>query len=213
MHIWSERGGARAREIAVDIATVAWVVLWVTIGIRIYGFLANLAEAGRLVRRGGVELYGAGDSLGGAFEDIPLVGERAAGGIREAFTAVGDPLVAFGTDLERALIALAVLVALLIAAAGLVPWLNRYVPWRVERMSRLNAAARVIRRRRFASATPVLAPEIERLLASRALHRLEYDELLKFSPDPFGDWSTGRHDRLARAELEKAGLLTVGVGS
>lgn len=213
MHIWSERGGARAREIAVDIATLAWIVLWVTIGIRIYGFLANLAEAGRLVRLGGVELYDAGDSIGGAFEGIPLVGEGAAGGIRDAFAAVGDPLVAFGTDLERALIAIAVLVALLIAAAGLVPWLNRYVPWRMERWSRLNAATRVIRRRRFASATPVPAPEIERLLASRALHRLEYDELLRFSPDPFGDWSVGRHDRLARAELDKAGLQALGVGS
>jgi len=213
MHIWSERGGARAREIAVDIATVAWIVLWVTIGIRIYGFLANLAEAGRLVQQGGFELHDAGDSIGGALEGIPLVGEGAASGIRDAFAAAGDPLVAFGTDLERALIAIAVIVALLVAAAGLVPWLNRYVPWRVERWSRLNAAARVIRRRRFASATPMPAGEIERLLASRALHRLEYDELLRFSPDPFGDWSTGRHDRLARAELEQAGLQALGVGS
>ncbi|MEP7082637.1 MAG: hypothetical protein ABI841_06635 [Chloroflexota bacterium] len=212
MHIWSERGGARAREIAVDIATLAWIVLWVTIGIRVYGFLANLAEAGRLVQRGGLELHDAGDSIGGAFEGVPLVGEGAASGIRDAFAAAGDPLVAFGMDLERALIAIAVLVALLVAAAGLVPWLNRYLPWRVERWSRLNAATRVIRRRRFASATPVPAPEIERLLASRALHRLEYDELLRFSPDPFGDWSTGRHDRLARAELDRAGLQTLGVG-
>ena len=212
MHIWSERGGARAREIAVDIATLAWIVLWVTIGIRIYGFLANLAEAGRLVQRGGFELHDAGESIGGAFEGIPLVGEGAAGGIRDAFTAAGDPLVAFGTDLERALIAIAVIVALLVAAAGLVPWLNRYMPWRFERFSRLNAAARVIRRRRFAS-SPLPAGEIERLLASRALHRLEYDELLKFSPDPFGDWSLGRHDRLARAELEHAGLQSLGARS
>ena len=213
MHIWSERRGARAREIAVDIATLAWIVLWVTIGIRVYGFLANLAEAGRLVQRGGLELYTAGDSLGGAFEGIPLVGEGAASGIRDAFAAAGDPLVAFGTDLERALIAIAVLVALLVAAAGIVPWLNRYVPWRVERWSRLNAATRVIRRRRFAKSTPVPRKEIERLLASRALHRLEYDELLQFSPDPFGDWSTGRHDRLARAELERTGLRALGAGS
>lgn len=212
MEIWSERGGARAREIAVDIATVAWVFLWITIGIRVYGFLAHLAEAGRLVRDGGVELHGAGATIGRAIEGIPLVGEGAAGGVRDAFDAAGDPLIAFGTDLERALIVIAALVALLVAATGLVPWLNRYVPWRVERFSRLNAAARVIRRRRYASATPVPAAEIERLLASRALHRLEYDELLRFSPDPFGDWTAGRHDRLARAELDHAGLQAVLVG-
>jgi len=212
MEIWSEQGGARAREIMVDILTLAWIALWVTIGIRIYGFLANLAEAGRLVARGGFELYDAGDSLGGAFEGIPLVGEGAASGIRDAFAAAGDPLVAFGTDLERALLVIAVLIGLLVAAAGLIPWLNRYVPWRMERFTRLNAAARVVRRRRFAKATPVPPAEIERLLASRALHRLEYDELLRFSPDPFGDWSSGRHDRLARAELDHSGLQAVRVG-
>ncbi len=212
MEIWSERGGPRAREIATDILTLAWIVLWVTIGIRVYGFLANLAEAGRLVARGGFELYDAGDRLGGAFEGIPLVGEGAASGIRDAFGAAGDPLVAFGSDLERALLVIAVLIGLLVAAAGLIPWLNRYLPWRMERFSRLNAAARVVRRRRFAKATPVSPAEIERLLASRALHRLEYDELLRFSPDPFGDWSSGRHDRLARAELDHSGLQAVRVG-
>jgi len=213
MEIWSERGGARAREIAVDIATVAWVILWITIGVRVYGFLAHLAEAGRLVRDGGIELHDAGGSIGSAIEGIPLVGEGAANGIRDAFNAAGDPLIAFGTDLERALIVIAALVAMLVAATGLVPWLNRYLPWRIERFSRLNAAARVVRRRRFASATPVPAAEIERILASRALHRLEYDELLRFSPDPFGDWSSGRHDRLARAELDHSGLQAVLVGA
>lgn len=212
MEIWSERGSTRAREIAIDIATVAWVILWVTIGVRVYGFLAHLAQAGRLVRDGGIELHDAGLTIGSALQEIPLVGEGAAGGVRDAFDAAGDPLIAFGTDLERALIVIAVLVALLVAAAGLVPWLNRYLPWRIERLSRLNAAASVVRRRRFAKTTPVSAAEIERLLASRALHRLEYDELLQFTPDPFGDWSSGRHDRLARAELNHSGLQAVLVG-
>jgi len=30
--------------------------------------------------------------------------------------------------------------------------------------------------------------------------------LLEFSPDPFGDWLSGRYDRLARAELSEVGL-------
>ena len=48
--------------------------------------------------------------------------------------------------------------------------------------------------------------EIERLLASRALHRLSYQELLKHSPDPFGDWTCGNYLRLAQAELAGVGL-------
>jgi hypothetical protein len=87
--------------------------------------------------------------------------------------------------------------------------MNRYLPWRIAAWRRLNAGARVIRRRRFAGSTPIADSEVERLLASRALHRLEYDELLEFTPDPFGDWLAGRHERLARAELNHVGLRAI----
>jgi hypothetical protein len=112
----------------------------------------------------------------------------------------------FGTDLERLLIVVAALLGLLVVAVALAPWLNRYLPWRVARWRRLNAAARVIRRHRFAGAAPLEDAEVARILASRALHRLEYDELLEFTSDPFGDWVAGRHDRLVQAELDRVGL-------
>jgi hypothetical protein len=112
----------------------------------------------------------------------------------------------FGTDLERLLIVVAALLGLLVVAVALAPWLNRYLPWRVARWRRLNAAARVIRRRKVANSEPLDDAELARILASRALHRLEYDELLEFTPDPFGDWAAGRHDRLMQAELDRVGL-------
>lgn len=40
----------------------------------------------------------------------------------------------------------------------------------------------------------------------RALRRLDYDELLEFTPDPLGDWVAGRFDRLVHAELDEVGL-------
>lgn len=211
MQIWSERPGARAREILADVVTLCWVVAWATIGIRIYGFLAHLAEAGRLVRDGGSGITDAGDRVGAALEGIPLVGEGAAEGVRGAFSGAGDPLIRFGTDLERLLILVAALLGLLVVSVALVPWLNRYLPWRVARWRRLNAAARVIRRRRLAAGSPIDPAEVTRLLASRAVHRLEYDELLEFTPDPLGDWVTGRHDRLAQAELDRVGLASLAV--
>jgi len=65
----------------------------------------------------------------------------------------------------------------------------------------LQIAHRVIR------ASPhVLDSEMERLLAFRALNRLSYEELFKYSPDPFGDWSRGHYDRLAEAEPASVGL-------
>lgn len=208
MHIWSERRGARARELVADVATAVWLTLWITIGVRLYGFLANLAGAGRFVREGGTEITRAGETIGSAIEEIPLIGEGAASGVRGALAGAGEPLVAFGNDLERLLLVISALLGLLLVAAAVVPWLNRYLPWRVAKWRRLNAAARVIRRSGPGRTEPLANEAIEQMLASRALYRLEYDELLEFTPDPFGDWVAGRHGRLAQAELDRVGLQT-----
>lgn len=209
MYIWSERPGPRAAEIFVDIATAFWLTIWISLGIRLYGFLANLAGAGRFVRDGGTRITGAGDSIGSALERVPLVGESAADGVRGALASAGQPLVAFGTDLERLLIVVSALLGTLLVAVAVVPWLTRYVPWRIARWRRLNAGARAIRGPRRGRAEPIPDAAISSLLASRAMHRLEYDELLEFTPDPFGDWVAGRHDRLAMAELDRVGLRAV----
>jgi hypothetical protein len=37
--------------------------------------------------------------------------------------------------------------------------------------------------------------------------RLDYATLLEYTPDPLGDWASGRHDRLARAERASVGLV------
>jgi hypothetical protein len=209
MHIWSERRLMRAGEILADVSTLIWLTIWITLGVRLYGLLANLAESGRLVRDGGVGIRGAGESIGSALEGVPLVGEGAANGIRGAFAAAGDPIIEFGGDLERLLIIVAALLGTLLVAVAIVPWLNRYLPWRIARWRRLNAAVRVIRGGRHGRGEPIAEATLESLLASRAIHRLEYDELLEFSPDPFGDWVAGRHDRLAMAELDRVGLRDV----
>jgi hypothetical protein len=209
MHIWSERPGNRARELLADILTLLWLTVWISLGIRLYGFLAHLAGAGRLVRDGGVGITGAGQQIGSALEQVPLIGEGAADGVRGAFAGAGLPLISFGTDLERLLIIVSALIGLLVVAVAVVPWLNRYLPWRVAKWRRINAASRAIRGRRGRRAVPIPDAALEQLLASRAIHRLEYDELLEFTPDPFGDWLSGRHHQLARAELDRVGLRAV----
>ena len=40
----------------------------------------------------------------------------------------------------------------------------------------------------------------------RAVTRLDFPTLLEYTSDPLGDWASGRHDRLARAELASVGL-------
>jgi hypothetical protein len=209
MHIWSERPGSRAREIGADMVTLLWLTIWISLGVRLYGFLAHLAGAGRLVREGGQGITGAGETIGSAIEGVPLIGEGAADGVRGALAGAGAPLITFGTDLERLLIVISALLGLLVVAVAVVPWLNRYLPWRVAKWRRLNAASRAIRGPRRGRVDPIPEATITSLLASRAIHRLEYDELLEFTPDPFGDWIAGNHERLARAELDRVGLSAV----
>ena len=206
MMVWSERRGPRLREMATDAATIVWVGLWAWLGIRLYGGLAELAGAGRLIRDGGIGLRNTGGEVAGAVQGIPLVGENAAAGIRDAFRSAADPVIAFGLDIERLLLIIAGLLGLMVVLIAVVPWLNRYVPWRLARVERLNAAARAIRPAAVLGSPSLSATELSRLLASRALHRLEYAKLLEFTPDPFGDWSAGRLEGLVQAELESTGL-------
>ncbi len=199
---WSEVPSARAREIAADVATWAWVSLWAVVAFRLYSTLSGFAEVGRAIGRGGANIQAAGDQVGNSLGGLPLVGEQVSGLTRSAFGAAGEPFVFVGGELEELLLLIAALLGVLVLGVTLIPWLSRYLPWRARRLHELRTAHRAIR------TAPRDLPEvaIERLLASRALHRLTYGELLEHSADPFGDFVAGRYERLARAELASVGL-------
>src|SRR6266540_102278 len=131
MYLWSERPAARIRQIVADVATLIWVAFWVSIGVSLYAFLAQLAGAGRFMSDSGAGLRGLGERVGGALQAIPLVGEGVADGVRTGFTDVASPMIRFGGDLERLLVFVAALLGLLLAAVAIVPWMNRYLPWRI----------------------------------------------------------------------------------
>jgi len=199
--LWSEIRRARAMEIIADAAMLIWVGSWTTLSWRLYNFLAGFARAGRSIREGGASLNTAGDQIGEALGRAPVIGHRMAELVRLAFSSASARFVEFGGTLERVILIIAALLSLVVLAIALNLWFQRYLPWRVERLRTIGAAHRAIR-----LAVKAGESEIERLLASRALHRLSYRELLAHTPDPFGDWASGRYDRLARAELASAGL-------
>lgn len=199
--IWSELPIARTREQIADLATLAWVLFWGSIVWQLFQFLVQFAEAGRIVRSGGEGMVQAGVNLGDSLAGLPLVGSQVRDLASGAFAIGGEPLAAFGTELEEFITIVSVVLALLLALVTLAPWLSRYLPWRWERLRRVRAAHRAIR------TAPVLpAAGVEKALAMRAVTRLDYPTLLEFTPDPIGDWVAGRHDRLARAELASVGL-------
>ncbi|MGH2406552.1 MAG: hypothetical protein ACRDF7_00545 [Candidatus Limnocylindrales bacterium] len=199
--IWSELRIARLKEQVADVATLVWVVFWGDIVWQLYQFLAGFQDAGRVVHDGGETAIKSGRDLGESLAGLPLIGQQVHDLARNAFAGIGQPLSDFGTQLMQFIFIVAVVLALLLALVTLVPWLNRYLPWRIARLRRVRAAHRVIR------VAPDLAdPDVARILAMRAVTRLDYPTLLDYSPDPFGDWALGRHDRLARAELASVGL-------
>jgi hypothetical protein len=199
--IWSELPLARTREQVADLATVVWVVFWGSIVWQLFQFLAGFAEAGRTIRAGGDGLVQGGHDLGESLAGLPLVGSQVRDIARDAIGGAGRPLSEFGTELEQFIFVVAIVLALLLALVTLGPWLTRYVPWRWARLRSVRAAHRAIR-----TAPGRDAAGIERSLAMRAVTRLDYADLLEFTPDPLGDWVSGRHDRLARAELASVGL-------
>jgi hypothetical protein len=199
---WSETPAARAREIVADVATWAWVALWAVIGARVHDTISAFAEAGRVLQGGGQSIQGAGATLGAALRGVPFVGEGIDDLATGAFGSAGEPFIQAGRDLESLLILIARLLAILVVAVMVVPWLNRYLPWRASRLATVRAAHRAIRR----APVDVTAGAMQQALATRALNRLSYPELLEHTADPFGDFASGRFDRLARAELASVGL-------
>ena len=199
--LWSELPAARTKELIADVATLLWVVFWANVVWQLFQFLSSFAEAGRRVHGGGEAMIQGGRDLGESLAGLPVVGSQARDMARTVFAGTGAPLSAFGTELEQFIFVVAIVLALLLALVTLAPWLYRYIPWRWSRVRNVRAAHRAIR------TIPGLAdPSVERVLALRAVTRLDYATLLEYSPDPLGDWTNGRLDRLARAELASEGL-------
>ena len=201
IRIRSELPGARSKEQAADLATLLWVAFWGNILWQLFQFLAGFTQAGRSIQAGGRTMVQSGRDLGDSLAGLPIVGSQVRDLTRDTFAGAGLPLSDFGTQLEQFIFVIAVVLTLLLAFVTLQPWLIRYLPWRWDRLRRLRAAHHAIR-----MGPGVADAGIERTLAMRAISRLDYSALLEYTPDPLGDWASGRHDRLARAELASVGL-------
>lgn len=199
--IWSELPASRLKEQAADVATIAWVVFWGSIVVRLFQYLAGFTDAGRSVHDGGQTMVEGGRELGDSLAGLPLIGSQVRDIVRGVFGDAGRPLAEFGTQLEQFIFVVAVVLTLMLAFITLGPWLVRYVPWRHQRLRNLRAGQRAIR-----TAPHLDDATMERTLAMRAMSRLDYATLLEYTSDPLGDWAGGRYERLARAELASVGL-------
>jgi hypothetical protein len=199
--IWSELPLARTREQIADVATLVWVVFWGNLVWQLFQFLVGFADVGRAVQAGGQNMTQAGKDLGQSLAGLPVIGTQVRDLASGAFAAGGKPMSDLGGELEQFITIVSIVLAALLAIVALGPRLNRYLPWRWERLRRVRSAHRAIR-----NAPKVGDAKVQTVLAMRAVTRLDYAALLEYTPDPLGDWASGRHDRLARAELASVGL-------
>lgn len=180
-----------------DVAVVVWTVIWLLVGVAVYGAISTIAEAGRQVESGAHGIGGNLASAGHGAQHIPLVGDAVSKPLTAASHSALD-IASAVHDLDTTTSWLAVLLAISVAA---LPILIAVVPW-------LWLRIRFFRRKRTVIALAA-TPAGEQLLALRALTNRPPRKLTSVSADPVGGWR--REDpvtirALAALELRAAGV-------
>ena len=179
-----------------DSLAIAWVVLWVLLGIAAADAIKDLAGLTDSFSTVGEAVTDAGDAVGGI--ELPLVGDQlaqAADQLRDA----GRDVIASGEAGRASIERTANLLGLAIALVPCMPLLLSYLPPRMA----YAGEARALRRTLAAGAGD---PLLERFLAERAAGTLPYRKLRRVSAEPWRDLDEGRYERLAAAELRRLGV-------
>lgn len=197
MKLYSDFGPRRARQIAVDVVAVAFIIAWIALGATVHGLITGLASYGKQIQDAGSgfrdTMTEVGDTLGG----IPLIGE----GVRAPLDGASDA----GGALEQAGRSQQDLVHQLALGLGIgvavLPILMILVVWLLPRIR--------FSRRAGHARTLVRAGAGVDLLALRALTNQKIPTLAKIDPDAIGAWRRGDEAvmrRLAALELEASGV-------
>lgn len=190
---YAETGVRRVRQVAADLALLAWIVVWWRLSRITRDLVAGLGSPGRGLADGGDRLAGAFQDVAGRVDGTPLVG----GLLQAPFTELADAADSVG-DVGRAQDA---------AALALATWTGRLVllvP--VLLVGVVWAWVRLRGARQLGAARKLRDHGDDDLLALRALVHRPARELLAVSATPGADWRAGRVDDLATLELRSLGL-------
>lgn len=188
--------GPRGRR-ALDGLVIFWVSLWVVLGVLTAYETRQLTSVADAAEASAVAADRAGEALQ-SFASLPVVGDDAGelgDGVREASDRVRIDAAESRVTVAR----LAVLLGISIALIPVTPVLWIYLPARMAYRADVTAL-----RRRLAVTGRDDA--LTAYLAHRAVDRMPYRAVFAVSDDPAGDVRSGRHEALARAELERLGL-------
>jgi hypothetical protein len=216
MRLYPASPGRRASTLAGDLALVLLLAVFAWAGFKVHDGIAQLAGIGRGLQQSGRGISSTArdatnsvrdgfDSAGGALGGLPFLGDRLKDALTGAGRSATQPVNKAADDQARRLIALgraqerqtyrvaklAGWLTFLLPALLLLAW---KLPPRIGQIRRIGLADRTLR------GGP---PDI---LAARAAYNLPYRALARYTPDPFGDLASGRHDRLLAALAADAEL-------
>lgn len=194
MKLFAETKRYRSRQIAVDIAVLLWIAVWIRIGIFVNDLFNRLAEPGRTVERAGRGFADTIGSVGGEVEDLPLVGDALRNPL-ETIAGAGRVLEEAGASQQDVVNSIAFWLGLLLALIPIGYVLLKYLPERVRWVREASAADRL----RIDAAD-------YRIFAIRALANQPLYELRRVAPDPAETYAAGDYERLAQLELGQLGL-------
>ncbi len=182
---------------AVDVLVVLWIVAWLFVGMRVRHEVEGLTELSATISSAG----GAVEETGGALDalDVPLVGDRLDEAARRV-TDVGRDTRLSGRTARESISDLSTLLGTAVALIPLSPILFLYLPLRLGRIRERRAMRRLIEN--FGD-----EPELERLLAHRAVQTMSYRRLEHEVGGRFWmDLADGRYGDLAAAERRRLSL-------
>jgi len=165
MRFYPDLPARRLRSLVRDLLVIAALVAFALLGLWVHDLIDKLAVLGEGVRKVGSSIPFAGDPV----EDL---GRRGENDVHNFANMMGILFFA-------------------LPGAALLLW---YVPRRLQQISALTAASRVL-----AGADP-------RLVAMRAAFSLPYGRLVAYTRDPFGDLASEHYGPLVDAALAEVGL-------
>lgn len=194
---YAQSPGRRTLQLLGDLLLLAWIYLWIRVGQAVHDATLALAEPGRRLEAGAIDIASSLADAGATAADIPLVGDDLQG----PFASAGDAATAIADAGRRQVEVvqdLALLLGLVVVAIPVLIAVLAWLPGRVRFARRAGAA------RRFVDTDADLELFALRAMANQPMHRLA-----TVSDDPVTAWRSG--DRavvraLATLELRDVGL-------
>lgn len=201
MTLYAALPARRIRQVAADLLMLAWVLVWIRIGMAVHASTMELAGPGRRLEGAGRGFREKLTTAGDGVDDLPLLEDRVAKPFRDA-SGAGSSIEDAGTDLVTAVERLATTLG----------WVTALTPILIGGALWLTIRLRFVRRATAAQGLVDSVDDLD-LFALRALANQPLSRLATISLDPAGAWRRAEPEtvrELAVLELADCGLRPPG---